>query len=598
MLRYHIVLVLGLLIISVASAVGQEITVLPGDFYRDDKDLTARIEPVKNENAQTCALVKVITTETGFDFYPDGIGLCRDVEYRTSEIWLWLAPGTRRLTISHNQLGQLRDYEFAEVLQSATVYVMRLTTGRVHSVVQAPVRENWLALNVVPPEAAVKIDGDLVITHNGQFQKVYAVGQHTYEVFCDLYHPKRGTFLVGTDSTTALSVSLAPNYGYMKVYSIPEDDAAVFVDGRRVGTTPYASERLSSGNYTVQVAKELYRDASCQVFVYDGETTCDTISLVPDFALPHFVCTDPEAEIWVNGERKGIGSWCGPLPSGAYKVEARRPSHLTSHQSFTLSNGDSTEIVLPAPVPIFGQLNVSCLPLGADIYLDGKQVGTTPKLLGEVLVGQHTIVLEKKGYKSENLVVTVEEGKMASVEADLVKDIQKKQAKQPPISEQPLSKPRVTDNLLFTLKGAYSSLPQWAFGFRVGTTGKWGWNVSLMTNFGFKCFKATSPQEGDLLVLDKHKTTRLGVTAGVVVHPITSILLFLNAGYGYRGVAYHSLSDDSFVRYTPHCFHGAELSLGVMAHVKGLLLSVEMGTINFRYGEFKFGIGGLIKLKK
>ncbi|MBR1991239.1 MAG: PEGA domain-containing protein, partial [Bacteroidales bacterium] len=34
------------------------------------EDLTARVDPVTNENGQTCALVKIVTTERGFSFEP------------------------------------------------------------------------------------------------------------------------------------------------------------------------------------------------------------------------------------------------------------------------------------------------------------------------------------------------------------------------------------------------------------------------------------------------------------------------------------------------------------------------------------------------
>ena len=49
----------------------QEISVR--SFRQLPNDLTARVNPVKNDNAQTCALVKIVTTERGFAFDPDGL---------------------------------------------------------------------------------------------------------------------------------------------------------------------------------------------------------------------------------------------------------------------------------------------------------------------------------------------------------------------------------------------------------------------------------------------------------------------------------------------------------------------------------------------
>ena len=51
------------------SLSAQEISVK--SFRQLPDDLTARVNPVKNDNAQSCALVKVVTTERGFEFDPD-----------------------------------------------------------------------------------------------------------------------------------------------------------------------------------------------------------------------------------------------------------------------------------------------------------------------------------------------------------------------------------------------------------------------------------------------------------------------------------------------------------------------------------------------
>ena len=603
--RFFRLLFLVSLICLRGNLQGQEITVLPGNFYRDDKDLTARIEPVRNENGQTCALLKVVTTETGFHFFPDGVGLCRDVEGHPAEIWVWLAPGTRRITITHSQLGQLRDYEFPEVLQSAMVYVMRLTTGRVQTVVEESVRENWLALTVNPPDAAVKIDGKLIVPQNGQYQKIYALGEHAYEAFCDMYHPEMGTFTIVPDSTTTLVVDLRPNYGYLKVESEPEDGAVVFVDGRRVGTTPYMSDRLPASTYTVQVAKEMFEDAMSQnVPVGDGQTSFVTLSQLPDFAAPHFVCSDAKAEIWVNGELKGVGQWSGRLPAGAYKVEARRPSHVPTTQSLRLENGDNGEIRLESPIPIYGQINVSCVPMNAMIVLDGSKVGTTPKLLKNVLIGRHSVEVGKQGYKSEVFDVDVEEGKTLELEVTLVEEapVRAKVSDSHPQEGMPSAvtpeKVRMPNRLLFTFNTAFSILPQWSFGLRVGMVRKWGWNVSLMTNFDYRCFGAEEPDKGEILVLDQRKDTRIGATAGVLWHPAEPVLILLNVGYGYRGVCYRRLSDSNYYLYSPNTLQGIESSLGIILQVRGVVLSFEAVNINFKYGELKLGIGGLVRLKK
>lgn len=384
------------------------------------EDLTARVDPVTNDNGQTCALVKIVTPERGFVFETDGLGMCSEVdESQTGEIWIWLSPGSRRITIKHKDLGVLRNYEYPVSIESGNTYEMLLMTGRITTVVEEQNRSNFLAITVSPPEAMVKIDGAVRTLSNGQLSTLLPVGEHNYELYCKLYHPKSGKFVIEPDKKTLLDLQLSPNFGFMSVSSNPTG-AAVFIDGSNVGTTPFTSERLQSGNYTVQVAKDMYNDVTQQVLVSDNQTSKVTLSLAPNFAEPMFTCTDSEAEIWVNGEKKGTGRWSGRLPAGAYRVEARKASHRPTSRQITLETGNNTTVTLEAPSPIVGKVSVNSNPFSADILLDGKKVGTTPEILNHVLVGTHELRLEKTGCAPLTRTVIVEEGKTVELSEELV----------------------------------------------------------------------------------------------------------------------------------------------------------------------------------
>ena len=415
MKRVLFILILLTCGINVLSA--QDISVK--SFRLLPTDLTARVDPVTNDNGQSCALVKIVTTERGFEFDPDALGMCGAVdESHAGEVRIWLSPGSRRITIRHKSLGVLRGYEYPEEIKSACVYEMVLVTGRVHTYVEEQNRSNFLALTVTPPEAMVKIDGSVKPLTNGQLSTMLPVGEHSYELYSKLYHPKSGKFVIEPEKKTVLNLQLNPNFGFLSVASDPTG-AAVFIDGSSVGTTPYTSDRIQSGIYTVQVAKDMYKDVAQQVTVSDNETTKVTLTLAPNFAEPVFTCADNEAEIWVNGEKKGTGRWSGRLPVGTCKVEARKISHRPTSRQLTLEAGDNQSITLEAPSPIVGKVSVNSTPFDADILLDGKKVGTTPEILNQVLIGSHELRIEKAGCSPVTRTVTVEEGKTAEVSVEL-----------------------------------------------------------------------------------------------------------------------------------------------------------------------------------
>ena len=161
--------------------------------------------------------------------------------------------------------------------------------------------ENFLALSVSPPDASVQVDGKTLFDESngkGQYQPLLPIGKHTYEISNDMYHTAKGEFVISPDSTETLDISLKPNFGYIKVNSTPEAAATVRINNSSAGKTPYTSDRLRSGVYTVSVFKAMYQSATQEVSVTDGETSAVTLAMTPDFAEPVITCSDPNAEIF------------------------------------------------------------------------------------------------------------------------------------------------------------------------------------------------------------------------------------------------------------------------------------------------------------
>ena len=148
---------------------------------------------------------------------------------------------------------------------------------------------------------------------------------------------------------------------------------------------------------------------------------------------------DADAEIWVNNEKKGTRIWTGSLGKGSYKIECKQEDYETSMVSKEITaETDGQTITLPAPKPIYGSLNVESTPIGATIFIDGKEVGKTPRSINEVLVGGHALRLVKEGYEeySETISVVKGERKQVKVTMNVKNDIVQQTAVNQPIGEE------------------------------------------------------------------------------------------------------------------------------------------------------------------
>ena len=125
----------------------------------------------------------------------------------------------------------------------------------------------------------------------------------------------------------------------------------------------------------------------------------------------------------------------------------------------------------------------------------------------------------------------------------------------------------------FTLNTTYTAMPQWSFGFKVGTLRRLGWYLSAMTNFNYKgAFSSFSPNVHYVLT-GVSKTTYLEGQLGLVVRPHDLCSLHIGAGFGYRTLNFES--DQGWHNFPKRNYYGPTASLGVMFHIWHLALSAE-----------------------
>ena len=93
-------------------------------FRLDEADLTANTAgtTVLDQNGQKCALIKIETTQSGFSFDTGMLGVIK-TEQHPGEVWVYVPEGVKRMTITHPQLGVLRDHDLGLTVKRAKTYI-------------------------------------------------------------------------------------------------------------------------------------------------------------------------------------------------------------------------------------------------------------------------------------------------------------------------------------------------------------------------------------------------------------------------------------------------------------------------------------------
>lgn len=403
------------LVFSAFSGRSQEISV--GSFNLLPNDMTVRTAaPVFDANGDLAALIKVVTTATGFDFDGGSLGIVK-VDWQPGEVWVYVPPGARMLTIRHPQLGVLRNYAYPVSIASGNVYELRLVSGEIEvSVKERQILTEFVIIESEPRNADVYLNNELV--GKTTFSSAFPEGRYEWRLVSDLYLPEAGVFELKAGEKQKIAVKLKPNFGSIQVTSLPESGAKITLNGVKLGmATPYTMMEVPVGEHIITLTHESYETITQKVVVSPGETEVLSIAMEPNFAELVVSAQDDE-EVYINGVRRGTGRFSSRLAPGVYSVEVRKSGHRTAARQLSLKRGDK-EILTLRPEPIFSTLQVVSEPIDAEIYLNGKLVGTTPHILRELVVGEYEVELRLDGYGSEKHMVVVTEGELVEVNAVL-----------------------------------------------------------------------------------------------------------------------------------------------------------------------------------
>lgn len=377
-------------------------------------DMTARVTaPEIDQNGDKCALVKVRTTQKGFVFEGDLLGIWK-IRQEVGEIWVYVSPKAKKIIIKHPLLG-ICDYIYCEPIREASVYIMELICGKVTAVVEdVEIPTQWIVYTSSPEGADVYID-DKYIGQTPNRKKV-EIGKHTYRIEKTLYHGTAGAFELGFNKKERIEVVLKPNYGWADIKTTPEEGAEVLIDGIHIGSTPLKTERLLSGEHTLTIRKELYKDITRKIIITDNQTKELDIQLDANFGKLELETIPIDgAEVILDGKPTGKKTPCTleKLSSGQHSIKLRCQWYEPKLLKVALSD-EEEKIVKVELQPTFGMLELKATE-DVEFYIDDKYVGKK-SFKTRLIAGIYTIEARKDKYHTHKQTIDLVVGDKKIIE--------------------------------------------------------------------------------------------------------------------------------------------------------------------------------------
>jgi serine/threonine protein kinase len=202
------------------------------------------------------------------------------------------------------------------------------------------------------------------------------------------------------------------------VISTNPEGAKVEVNGHEMGVTPIVVEQLRPGIQAVDVVLEGHREVNDRIelgFMQKQEAHYTLDARVGKLLL---TLKPRDASVKIDDQVYGVINSDLILASGKHQLEVTKDGFQDYRSELSISEDSPLEVEVKL-APIVANIEVTSVPKGADVTLDGDNKGKTPLTLENVPFGTHEVAVRLKGHDRVNRTVEVKSSDAVKVEAEL-----------------------------------------------------------------------------------------------------------------------------------------------------------------------------------
>lgn len=178
--------------------------------------------------------------------------------------------------------------------------------------------------NYINVDISVDSDKDSEIYDNGEYLGIgkwsgrLESGIHTLEARkAHHYATTKEINLKKGDNGNITLDAPKPIYGSLRISTTPSD-IEVWLDGKKVGVTPYFNDNILEGQYSLELKKSGFKTERKNIMIFHNQPTVEQIRM--SGYCTALLTSTPSALLYVNGANMGRTPYRFNVPAGKYKV--------------------------------------------------------------------------------------------------------------------------------------------------------------------------------------------------------------------------------------------------------------------------------------
>ena len=309
------------------------------DFKQNMSDGSAFHAPM-DANGHPCGLVKVRTDNAELKFKGDVVG---EVENKTNEYWVYMAQGSKQLSILHpNFLPMSIDldaYGIGEVSSKAT-YVLTLTEQKYN-------KEKSSLVAIVKPETAMLYIDDVYVENlsgNGLYQLYLSKGDHICRIEQKGYRPNVQVVTTGKGSQN-LNVELESVMAELEV-KCKTSTAEIYVDGERKGNGAWKGF-IFAGEHKIEARQQNFETSTQNISLAEKESRTLVIpELKRSMGKIRIETTPKNLPVNVDGKYVGMSPCTIDIETGNHYVSCKSYGLIPARRNYIINEGEESEMTI------------------------------------------------------------------------------------------------------------------------------------------------------------------------------------------------------------------------------------------------------------
>lgn len=191
-----------------------------------------------------------------------------------------------------------------------------------------------------------------------------------------------------------------------------------------------ASFRVDSGTINVSISKNGYNTYNTAEYVFMDKSI--TYSIVPTPPTPTvgnvvFVSVPTGADIYIDSKSMVVKTpiTITDIKAGDHTFSLKLTGYEDLNGTMTVLSGSSINVysTLTKLTPGTGSINITSHPMGADVWIDGKDTGLTTSgatVIDSIPPGNHTYTLTMTGFQDKTGTFTIVSGQTTFLDVELV----------------------------------------------------------------------------------------------------------------------------------------------------------------------------------